>query len=135
MYTMIDGEPVNVGVAFGYCYVPQVYGSGSLLAFSPAGDGETWDAHPYLETQEEAVRWLEERGLGGEVLRYAHHEFPQDRGEDYRPWITSGIVAKVEGEKLEVKNGKYAEAAEWSRQHGQRLREIAINRESGAATP
>jgi len=134
MYTMIDGEPVNVGVAFGYCYVPQVYGSGSLLSFSPAGDNETWELHPYLDTQEEAEEWLRSRGLGGEVLRYAHHEFPQNRDENYRPWITSGIVAKVEGDTLDLRSRRYKEAAEWAAEYGRRLREIGRERD-GISTP
>ena len=124
MYTMIDGEPVDLGVAFGYCFLPEVFGNSSVMSFSPAGDNETWQGHPYCESQEDAVLWLTERGIAGQVMRFAHHEAPEDRGVEYRVWVTSGVVAKVEGITLEEKCPKYAKAVEWSKAYGKRLRAI-----------
>lgn len=114
MYTMINGKPVNLGTAYGYCFLPMVHGGREMMSFSPAGDNETWEAHPFLEGQEEAEKWLRERGLAGEVMRYAHHEPPEDRDDSYRPWVTAGVVAKIEGEPLQNKSPKYAEAFAWS---------------------
>lgn len=122
MYTMIDGQPVNLGYAYGYCFVPQVYGEQAVMALSPAGNLVDWKLHPYCETKQEAIDWLESRGLKGEILRYAHHEPPELRAGDYRPWVTAGVVAKVEGEYLEAKSPHYVEAVEWAREMGRRLR-------------
>jgi hypothetical protein len=115
MYTLIDGEPVQLGIAYGYCFLPLAEGGRELMSFSPAGDNEAWEPHPFLEAQGEAEKWLRDRGLAGEVLRYAHHEALEDRNDSYRPWVTAGVVAKIEGEPLQNKSPKYAEALEWSK--------------------
>lgn len=124
MYTIIDGEQVDLGVAYGYCYQPQVIGQRGETArsYSPI-DGE-WNIHPYFDTAAEAVQWLVDRGVAGEVMRFAHDKPVDKRGDDYSPWVTSGVVATVDGETLYEKLESFRAAVEWARKQGERFRNV-----------
>lgn len=127
MYTLINGSPVPLGEAFGYCYHPEVAGRSKdeMLGYSPVDKPNDWQNHPYLDTMEEAVEWLKVRGVAGRVMRYAHHEVSTGRGHTYRPWVTSGYVATVDGLTLFEKQAEYREACEWCDDYSRRIRAAA----------
>lgn len=108
MYTVINGEEIPLGEAFGYCYLPQIKSlNGEMISYSPLED---FSFNPYLDSQEQAEAWLRDRGLAGQVLRFAHHKSIEERGEDYSPWVTSGVVATISGKVIQIKEfglGKY----------------------------
>jgi hypothetical protein len=112
------------GDRYGYCYQPQHYqvassGMATASSFSTYGiapdqvisphDRHPCGHHPYCSTVEEAVQWLRDRGLAGQVMRYAHHKpvservptwewCPIERGhvwKQYAPYLTAGVVAAV----------------------------------------
>lgn len=125
MYVMIDGSPVDLGVAYGYCYLPEVFDDrGAPIALSTAGDKANWNLHPFFEDALGATLWLKDRGVKGQVLRYAHHKPIEKRDESYRPWVTAGVVAQVEGMALREYSPAYAEAADWSKALGDKFRSI-----------
>ena len=119
MYTMIDGQPVNLGEAYGYCFLPEVFDDrGAPIALSPAGDKETWSPHPFLSTKLQAEDWLLGRGLKGQVLRYAHHKPEDERDAEYRLWVTAGVVSQVNGITLREYSPTFAEASDWAKAVG-----------------
>ncbi len=110
---------------FGYCYQPRTFEKSGTAGFSTASSytphgfnpelqdpsirGSDYGWHPYFATREEAVQWLKDKGLFGEVQKYAHHRAVDDRGpkwefesfgrryewKEYHPWLTAGVTDVV----------------------------------------
>lgn len=112
------------GACYGYCYQPQILSSpekpvSGLSSYTehgyrpgidpPSKYGPGYNWHPYCATREEAVQWLLDRQLLGQVQRYAHTIEPRDRTKPvesvrgfnsylishYRPWLTAGVTDVV----------------------------------------
>jgi hypothetical protein len=143
--TVGDGTKDN---HFGYCYLPLIFvKSGTMYTtasytihgynkelqgeiekpddpkFAPFGHNLGY--HPFFATREEAVKWLKDRGLYGEVLRYAHHKPLKDRvptweyegvlreyrWKQYHPWLTAGVTDIVAQESNVVPSSPLGLAA------------------------
>lgn len=107
---------------YGVCYQPEIFTSPgakvtgtSTLSEHGAIEKNVYPSigyHPFFAVKQEAVNWLRERKLLGQVLRYSHHKPPEDRGPEwmqlgrdndgmwspYHPRMTAGVVAIVTDE-------------------------------------
>ncbi len=123
LLTTGDGTEGN---RYGYCFQPHVFqksGSAGFYTsswFTPHGFNPelqspspyskvNYGVHPYFAKAEDAVKWLKDCNLTGEVMRYAHHKSVEARvpewkfqsivrewrWEEYRPWLTAGVTDVV----------------------------------------
>ena len=77
-----------------YVYVPKGASGTNYSSYLNCGEGYTLT--PVLETIDQAIDWLLEHEIDGQVMRYVKST------DGKRPWMTAGVVAEVYIDTREV---------------------------------
>lgn len=81
-----------------YCFQPQVVRDGRLTSLN-----EKLEFYPFLDTSEDAARYMIQNNLTGEVMRYVKPNNPNKR-----PFLTAGLAATVKDGHATYKQGPHS---------------------------